>query len=180
MFRIDLVERCKQHDRKAQLSLYKQYCDGMFCVAMRFVNNRDDAEDILQEAFIKAFQKLHQFKGDVTFGAWLKRIVINKSIDFLKTRKERAVEIKENTLQIVEDQDWTVEGEVSMEEVKTAMTKLPDKYQYVLQLYLLEGYDHEEIAQILGLSNTASRTRLLRGKGFLRAILTQKRHGTGS
>ncbi len=180
MFRIDLVERCKQHDRKAQLALYRQYCDGMFCVAMRFVNNRDDAEDVLQEAFIKAFQKIHQFKGDVTFGAWLKRIVINKSIDFLKTKKERTVEIQENTLQIVEDQDWTVEGDVSMEEVKAAMTRLPEKYQFVLQLFLLEGYDHEEIAQILGLSNTASRTRLLRGKGFLRAILTKENHGTGS
>ncbi len=180
MLSIDLVERCKQHDRKAQLSLYKQYCDGMFCVAMRFVNNRDDAEDVMQEAFIKAFQKIHQFKGEVTFGAWLKRIVINKCLDFLKTRKERAIEIQENTLQIAEDEDWTVEREVSMEEVKQAMLKLPEKYQHVLQLYLLEGYDHEEIAQILGLTNTASRTRLVRGKGFLRAILTKKEHETGS
>jgi len=180
MLRIDLVERCKAQDRKAQLTLYKQYCDGMFCVAMRFVNNRDDAEDVLQEAFIKAFQKIHQFKGDVSFGAWLKRIVINKCIDFLKTKKERAVEIQENTLQIVEDQDWTVAHEVSMEDVKKAMRKLPEKYQYVLQLFLLEGYDHEEIATILGLSNTASRTRLLRGKGYLRALLTQKQHETGS
>jgi RNA polymerase sigma-70 factor (ECF subfamily) len=152
----------------------------MFCVAMRFVNNRDDAEDVLQEAFIKAFQKIHQFKGEVTFGAWLKRIVINKCLDFLKTRKERAIEIQENTLQIAEDEDWTVDREVSMEEVKQAMLKLPEKYQDVLQLYLLEGYDHEEIAQILGLTNTASRTRLVRGKGFLRAILTKKEHETGS
>lgn len=180
MFRIDLVERCKQQDRKAQLALYKQYCDGMFCVAMRFINNRDDAEDVLQDAFIKAFQKIHQFKGEVTFGAWLKRIVINKCLDFLKTRKERAIEIQENTLQIAEDEDWTVDREVSMEEVKQAMLKLPEKYQYVLQLYLLEGFDHEEIGQILGLTNTASRTRLVRGKGFLRAILTKKEHETGS
>jgi len=180
MLRIDLVERCKAQDRKAQLTLYKQYCDGMFCVAMRFVNNRDDAEDVLQEAFIKAFQKIHQFKGDVSFGAWLKRIVINKCIDFLKTKKERDVEIQENTLHIVEDQDWTVAHEVSMEDVKKAMRKLPEKYQYVLQLFLLEGYDHEEIATILGLSNTASRTRLLRGKGYLRALLTHKQHETGS
>ncbi len=180
MFRIDLVERCKQQDRKAQLALYKQYCDGMFCVAMRFINNRDDAEDVLQDAFIKAFQKIHQFKGEVTFGAWLKRIVINKCLDFLKMRKERAIEIQENTLQIAEDEDWTVDREVSMEEVKQAMLKLPEKYQYVLQLYLLEGFDHEEIGQILGLTNTASRTRLVRGKGFLRAILTKKEHETGS
>ena len=88
MFQSDVVEKCKANDRSAQLQLYRKYCDGMFVVAMRFVKNGDDAEDILQESFIKAFQKLHQFKGDVTFGAWLKRIVINKSIDFLKSKKE--------------------------------------------------------------------------------------------
>jgi RNA polymerase sigma-70 factor (ECF subfamily) len=147
---------------------------------MRFVNNRDDAEDVLQEAFIKAFKKIHQFKGDVTFGAWLKRIVINKSIDFLKRKKERTVVIEENTLHIAEDQDWSVDEGISLDEVKSAMQELPEKYQYVVQLYLLEGYDHEEIAEILGLSNTASRTRLLRGKGFLRALLIKKKHETGS
>ncbi len=180
IFNIDLVELCKQQNRKAQLTLYKQYCEGMFCVAMRFVNNRDDAEDVLQEAFIKAFQKIQQFKGEVTFGAWLKRIVINQCLDFLKTKKERAVELKENTLQIVEDHDWSVAHEISIEDVKSAMSLVPENYQNVLQLYLLEGYDHEEIGEILNLSNTASRTRLLRGKGYLRALLTKQRHETGS
>ncbi len=180
MFQIDLIERCKAQDRKAQLKLYRQYCEGMYCVAMRFLNNRDDAEDVLQEAFVKAFQKIHQFSGEVTFGAWLKRIVINKCIDFLKVKKERHLEIQENTLQIVEDQDWTIEPEISMEEVKEAMAQLPDAYKYVLQLYLLEGYDHEEIAHILGLTATASRTRLLRGKGYLRELLKRNQDGTGS
>jgi RNA polymerase sigma-70 factor (ECF subfamily) len=86
MFQNDVVEKCKANDRSAQLKLHRKYCDGMHIVVMRFVKNRDDAEDVLQESFIKAFQKIHQFKGDVTFGAWLKRIVINKSIDFLKTK----------------------------------------------------------------------------------------------
>jgi RNA polymerase sigma-70 factor (ECF subfamily) len=180
MFQIDLVERCKAQDRKAQLKLYNQYCEGMFCVVIRFLNNRDDAEDVLQEAFIKAFQKIHQFKGDVSFGAWLKRIMINQSIDFLKTKKERHLEIQENSMHIVEDEDWSVDRGVSLPEVKEAMRCLPDKYQYVLQLFLLEGYDHSEIAEILGISETASRTRLLRGKGFLRALLKKKHHGTGS
>ena len=80
MFQIDIIEKCKQHNRKAQLQLYNQYCDGMYVVANRFVKNSMEAEDIVQEAFIKAFIKLHQYKGEVTFGAWLKRIVINKSI----------------------------------------------------------------------------------------------------
>ena len=180
MFQIDLVEQCKKNDRKAQLKLYKQYCDGMYCVAMRFLNNADDAEDVLQEAFIKAFQKIHQYSGEVTFGSWLKRIVINKCIDFLKSRKLDQVELKEYQMQVVEDESWSVAPSISIEEVKQTMEQLPDKYRYVLQLYLVEGYDHEEIAQILELTPTASRTRLLRGKGHLRKLLNTISHGTGS
>ena len=181
MFQIDLVEQCRKNDRKAQFKLYKQYCDGMYCVAMRFLNNADDAEDVLQEAFIKAFQKIHQYSGEVTFGAWLKRIVINKCIDFLKSKKMQQVELKDYQMQVVEEDDiWSVSPSVSVAEVKEAMEQLPDKYRYVLQLYLVEGYDHEEIAQILNLTSTASRTRLLRGKGHLRKLLKNKNHGTGS
>lgn len=180
MFQIDLVEQCRKNDRKAQLKLYKQYCDGMYCVAMRFLNNADDAEDVLQEAFIKAFQKLHQYSGEVTFGAWLKRIVINKCIDFLKARKLDQVELKEYQMQVVEDESWSVAPSISADEVKNTMELLPDKYRYVLQLYLVEGYDHEEIAQILNLTPTASRTRLLRGKGHLKELLKNRTHGTGS
>lgn len=180
MFQIDLVERCKANDRQAQLKLYKQYCDGMYCVAMRFLRNPDDAEDVLQEAFIKAFQKIDQFKGEVTFGAWLKRIVINKSLDFIKAKKNQFVELKESTLHIVEDEDWSVADSVSIEAVKSAMEQLPDKYKYVVQLYLVEGYDHSEIAQILDLTETTCRTRLLRGKGHLKELLKDMRYGTGS
>lgn len=180
MFQIDVVEQCKANDRKAQLQLYNQYCGGMFYVAMRFVKNTDDAEDITQESFIKAFQKIHQFKGDVSFGAWLKRIVINKSIDFLKAKKERLVPLDESYMQVVEDDDWTVEEGISLEEVRLAMEQLPEKYRYVVMMFLLEGYDHREIANVLGLSETACRTRLLRGKGFLKELLKKKRYGTGS
>ncbi|NHF57829.1 RNA polymerase sigma factor [Flavobacteriaceae bacterium TP-CH-4] len=180
MFQIDLVTKCKQNDRKAQLKLYKQYCDGMFCVAMRFLKNEDDAEDVLQESFIKAFEKIHQFKGEVTFGAWLKRIVVNRCIDFLKSRKERLVALDENYMQLVEDDDWTVEEETTVDEVKQAIAALPDKYKFVVQLYLMEGYDHEEISGILGITANTCRTRLLRGKGFLRNILKEKAYGTGS
>ncbi|MBT8209177.1 MAG: RNA polymerase sigma factor [Eudoraea sp.] len=180
MFQIDLVERCRKNDRKAQLKLYKQYCEGMYCVAARFLNNADDAEDVLQEAFIKAFQKIHQFSGEVTFGAWLKRIVINTCIDYLKSKKMQFVEFQDYQMQVVEDEDWSVSESVSLDEVKKAMEQLPEKYCYVVKLYLLEGYDHTEIAQILKLTQTASRTRLLRGKAYLRELLKEKNHGTGS
>jgi len=180
MFQIDLIERCKANDRKAQLKLYKQYCEGMFCVAMRFLKNGDDAEDVLQESFIKAFQKIEQFKGEVTFGAWLKRIVINKSLDHIKSKKEQFLELHENTLHIVEDDDWEVAESISVKEVKMAMEQLPEKYRFVVQLFLVEGYDHSEISEILNLQQTTCRTRLLRGKAQLKELLKSKSYGTGS
>ncbi|WP_372944781.1 RNA polymerase sigma factor [Muriicola sp.] len=176
----DLVERCKANDRSAQMALYRQYCDGMFCVAMRFVRERDDAEDLVQEAFIKAFRKIQQFRGEVTFGAWLKRIVVNKCLDFLKSKRERLISIEEHELQLAEEPDWTVEREVSVDGVLEAMERLPEKYREVLQLYLLEGYDHKEIAEILHMTPVASRTRLMRGKEYLRTYLNEQKHETGS
>ena len=180
MVHSDLVEQCKANDRRAQLQLYRQYCDGMFCVAMRFLNNENDAEDVLQEAFIKAFQKLEQFRGDVTFGAWLKRIVINKCIDFIKSKKVQYVELKEHTLRIADDEDWKVDDGISVEDVKAAMARLPDKYRFVLQMYLVEGLDYQEISGILGLGESTCRTRLMRGRGLLKELLKNAHYGTGS
>ncbi len=179
MLQINLVEQAKANNRKAQLKLYRQYCNGMFCVAMRFLKNEDDAEDVLQESFIKAFQKINQFNGEVTFGAWLKRIVINKSIDFLKAKQEKMVSLDETYMVVCDDaDDWTIDDGITINEVKQAIESLADKYKYVLQLYLVEGYDHSEIAEILNIKETTCRTRLLRGKGHLKQLLKKERYGT--
>lgn len=180
MLQIDLVEKCKANDRKAQLALYRQYSDGMFGVAMGFLKNSDDAEDVVQEAFIKAFQKIGQYRGEVTFGAWLKRIVINRSLDFLKTKKEKHVELKEGFMQIEEDDDWSVADEVTLGEVKKKMEELPEKYRHVVRLFLVEGYDHSEISEIMNITQSTCRTRLLRGKGFLKESLKNCSYVTGS
>lgn len=180
MFQLDVVEKCKANDRKAQLQLYRQYCDGMFVVAMRFLRSTDDAEDVLQDAFVNAFQKIHQYSGEVTFGAWLKRIVVNKCIDFLKTKKQDLVPLKEGYMQPVMDNDWSIGAEIRIEEVKQAIQNLPEKYKYVVLMYLVEGFDHHEISQVLDITETASRTRLLRGKAYLKTALIKKGYGTGS
>ncbi|WP_283635802.1 RNA polymerase sigma factor [Aquaticitalea lipolytica] len=182
MFQTDIIEKCKQHNRKAQLQLYNQYCDGMFMVANRFVKNSMEAEDIVQEAFIKAFSKLHQYSGEVTFGAWLKRIVINKSIDVLKSKKQQLLDLDEVHLKVVDttNDDWLVDDLITLDEVKEAIEKLPDKYKYVVMLYLIEGYDHQEISQILNITEVASRTHLSRGKTKLQELLIPLHHGTRS
>ncbi|MGJ8594058.1 MAG: RNA polymerase sigma factor [Aquaticitalea sp.] len=182
MFQTELIEKCKLNDRKAQLQLYAQYCDGMYVLAHRFVRNSMEAEDIVQEAFIKAFSKLHQYKAEVTFGAWLKRIVINKSIDLLKSKKQHFQDLDEVHLKVVDDTDdeWLVEDHITIEDVKQAIAQLPEKYELVVMLYLIEGYDHQEIAEILNITEIASRTQLSRGKVKLQELLTPKYNGTRS
>ncbi|UJH66848.1 RNA polymerase sigma factor [Allomuricauda sp. SCSIO 65647] len=181
MLQVELVERCKANDRKAQMVLYRKYAEGMFCVAMRFLRNEHDAEDVLQEAFIKAFQRIEQYKGEVSFGAWLKRIVVNGSIDFLKAKKIRTIELDESYMRLAEEkEDWKVSEAISLEEARSAIDQLPEKYKYVVQLFLVEGYDHAEISEILKITETTSRTRLLRGKAFVKEMLKNKSYGTGS
>ncbi|WP_425077123.1 RNA polymerase sigma factor [Psychroserpens sp. S379A] len=183
MLESNIIEKCRQNNRVAQLQLYKQYCDGMYVVAMRFMKNSMEAEDIVQEAFIKAFSRLDQFKAEVTFGAWLKRIVINKCIDCLKSKKQHLQELDEVHLKVVDsnyESEWLVEDTITLDEVKDAIQRLPDKYQYVVMLYLVEGYDHQEISEILNITEVTSRTQLSRGKSKLKELLTPVKNGTRS
>lgn len=155
----------------------------MLIVALRFVKDTMEAEDVVQEAFIKAFSKIDQYRAEVTFGAWLKRIVVNRCIDVLKSKRQRLVELEEHHLKVVDskdDESWEVDDEITLEEVKSAILKLPEKYKYVVMLYLVEGYDHQEISEILGITEVASRTQLHRGKQKLQDKLKLKKNGTRS
>ena len=117
----------------------------------------------------------------MTFGAWLKRIVINKSIDLLKSKKQRLVDLEDVQLKAVdEDDDWSVDNSLTIDDVKLAIQQLPEKYKYVVMLYLIEGYDHQEISEILKISEVASRTQLSRGKGKLKELLKLEKNGTES
>jgi len=155
----------------------------MLIVALRFVKDTMEAEDIVQEAFIKAFSKLDQYRAEVTFGAWLKRIVVNRCIDVLKSKRRRLMELEEHHLNVVDadyENEWLVDDEITLEEVKQAIEELPEKYKYVVMLYLVEGYDHQEISDILNITEVASRTQLSRGKQKLQATLKTKKNGTRS
>lgn len=155
----------------------------MLAVALRFVGDTMEAEDIVQEAFIRAFSKLDQYKAEVSFGAWLKRIVVNRCIDVLKSKRQRLIELEENHLNVVDsdyETEWLVEDDITIDAVKIAIEQLPEKYRYVVMLYLIEGYDHQEISEILNISEVASRTQLSRGKQKLQVALKTEKNGTRS
>lgn len=164
-----LIESCKENNRRAQLKLYKMYSGAMFNVSLNFVNERYLAEDIMQEAFISAFCKLDSFKGEVTFGAWLKKITINKCLDYLKKKKENFVFI-DNIEDLSDDMDPEDESQFSRFTpaiIKNKILQLPNGYRTILNLYLFEGYDHQEIAKILGISASTSRSQYARAKAAL-------------
>lgn len=173
--RDELVERCKQGHAPSYETLYQKYAKAMYNTSLRIVNNRDDAEDVLQEAFVDAFRSLNDFHYRSTFGAWLKRIVINKSINVLRKRKVNLMEINESTLEEIPNEDGIDEKEIAykVQQVKKAIEKLPDGYRTVLTLYLLEGYDQEEISEIIGITHNTVRTQYVRAKQKLLTIIKE-------
>lgn len=152
----------------------------MYHVAFRFLKNTFEAEEAMHEGFINAFAKLHQFTGEVTFGAWLKRIVINKSLDMIKAKKAIIIPLNEEVMgRVDEDDNWTVEDGVTVDHIKNVINDFPEKYKYPLMLFLIEGYDHQEISEILHITEVASRTLVHRGKKKLQEQLKTLNYGTG-
>ena len=178
----DLVEQCKRGESKAQYELYKHYSKAMFSVCMRILNHVGEAEDVLQESFIDAFAKIGDFRQQATFGVWLKQIVVNKAINQLRSRKVELVNIDAYNFGGDENDiaDYTTEPhnedetKFEVERVRRGMEQLPEGFRVVLSLYLFEGYDHEEIGNILGISETTSRTQYMRAKKRLLEIISRQ------
>jgi RNA polymerase sigma factor (sigma-70 family) len=170
----DLIDRCRLGDGRSYYQLYKHYSRSMYNVAYRIVANEEEAQDVLQEAFISAFHNLHSYRGESAFGAWLKRIVVNKAItQVTKKKMER----------FPDDERWDVKEEepvdifegfpVTIEKVRAAIEALPVGYRTVLSLYLLEGYDHGEIAEITGITESTSKSQFNRAKKKLKEMLEE-------
>jgi len=175
-FQIDeLVERCRQGDKKSYGELYQKYAKAMYNTSLRIVNHTADAEDVLQESFFDAFAAIDSFAYKSTFGAWLKRIVINKSINALRKRKMVIIDIEKTTaLHLPEEDSYDEDAmKFKVEEIKKAVKELPKGYRTVLSLHLFEGYDQEEIAEILQISHATVRTQYMRAKQKLLLIIKQ-------
>jgi RNA polymerase sigma factor (sigma-70 family) len=172
----DLIELCGKNDPKAQFKLYKLYYKAMYNSSLRIVKDASEAEDIMQEAFLSAFRNIKKYKGEVSFGAWLKRIVVNRSLDSLKKKKLELFPL-DNELYKLSEEEESQNFEYSEEQInslKKGIDLLPTGYRIILNLYLIEGYDHEEIGSILNISASTSRSQFLRAKKKLIQIISEK------
>lgn len=169
-----LISLCKKGHQKAQMQLYDQYCGAMFNVAFRYLKNEEDAKDAMQEGFLKAFRNIENYTPEPTFGAWLKRIIINQCLDALKKNKLEFEIVEVSDLQITDEDNWQFDSHITKQEILNAIEQLTDKHKIVVILYIVEGYDHEEISQILDIPVKTSRTHLRRGKLKLQDLLKQK------
>lgn len=167
----DLIEGSKQGDRAAQKALFELYSRAIYNIGVRLLGNKEDAADITQDTFVDAFTKLDQYKGKSTFGAWLKRIMINKSINFLNRKKvffDLVGEVEDSTNESEHD------NEELMYQLNSSVDELPEGCRVVFTLFYFEGFDHGEIASILSISRSTSKSQLSRAKTLLRAMITQK------
>ncbi|RUT72951.1 RNA polymerase sigma factor [Ancylomarina longa] len=173
-----LIEQCRKNDSIAQFKIYELYYKAMYNTSLRIIKDPHEAEDIMQEAFLAAFKNIRKYKGKVSFGAWLKRIVINRSLDYLKKKKLELFPLNEELYKLSNDNEqYDIEDtKEQIEVLKNGINLLSTGYRITLNLYLIEGYDHEEIAKILGISASTSRSQYLRAKKKLIQILQEKKN----
>ena len=174
----ELIALCKQQNQKAQFEVYNRYCKAMYNVAYRIVKDEHFAQDVMQEGFLKAFTKINDYKEEVAFGAWLKKIIINYSIDFYKKNNAFQVEDLSKTLYKIEENDGLLTENLDLNSLKVkqvldSISSLKDNYRMVLTLFYIEGYDQEEISEILNISYANCRTTLSRAKDGLRKKLEE-------
>lgn len=171
----ELVQRVQRGDHKAQYVLYRQYVDAMYHTVLRIMNNSTDAQDVVQECFVKVFEKINSYRGEATIGAWIKKIAINTAINALRKKKRNleysSDEISESKFVVEED---VADNVLSSKIIHDAVLGLPSGCRTVLNLYLFEGYSHKEVAEILNIAESTSKTQFRRAKILLRTSLKSK------
>ena len=168
----EIIELSKTGNTRAQFQLYSLYSKAMFNICIRMLNSKEEAEDLLQESFTDAFMKLHSFRYESSFGAWLKRIVVNKCINVINKKKIDLV-FPENPVEPDAGEEEVDYAGIAFDvkRIHQAVEKLPDGYRVIFSLYALEGYDHGEISQIMNISESTSKSQYLRARQKIKEIL---------
>jgi len=170
----ELIKACKQQDRQAQRELYDRYSPLLFGICRRYVKMREDAEDVLLEAFYKIFSKIDQYTGQGSFEGWMRRIVVNEALMFLRKAQHLKADVELNNLDI--SNAITVEDRLAAKDILKLLDQLPDGYRTVFNLYVVEGYKHREIADMLEISINTSKSQLIMAKKRLQELIKFQEH----
>jgi RNA polymerase sigma-70 factor (ECF subfamily) len=176
----ELIKRCQKADPKAQEWIYGQHADSFFRMVMRYVKNREDAEDVLITAFTKIFNRIDSFsyQGDGSLQGWMKKVVINEALMWLRRRHSFA--LVDSVNELTEEESLETLSTLDAEDIYQMITQLPTGYRTVFNLYVVEGYAHQEIAAMLSITESTSRTQLFKAKALLKKMLTQEGFGYGT
>jgi RNA polymerase sigma factor (sigma-70 family) len=169
-----IVERCRNGEKKAFRELYDLYAKSMLNISIRILNNKEESEDVLQESFMSAFNNIGNFDGTHSFGAWLKRIVINRSLDVMKKKKIKLVPIEQNDFAEEGNEEEEDETVFDTNTIRMNLTKLPDGYRTILSLYLFEDLSHKEIAEMLNITESTSKSQYHRARKKLIELIKNK------
>ncbi|WP_438944957.1 RNA polymerase sigma factor [Sediminibacterium sp.] len=170
-----ILAGCLNNDPSSQRELYNRYSPKMLSVCYRFANSREDAEDMLQEGFIKVFTQMHTFQNKGAFEGWIRRIIVHTCINFLKKNKKFSNSIDLEQADYLEVKEETMPSVMQARQIIECIRLLPIGYRTVLNLYAMEGYSHREIADMLDIEESTSRSQYTRAKSMLEAILIKRR-----
>lgn len=170
-----LIKGCVRNDVACQRMLFEQYAGKLMTICLRYSCDHPEAEDILQEAFIKIFSHIHQYKFEGSFEGWMKRIVVNCALKTIQKKKTRILQIDSQEAATQHAESFVL-SDLSETELVKLISALPDGYRIVFNLYVMEGYSHDEIAAILGIQAATSRSQLVKARKLLQKqiLLTQK------
>lgn len=169
----DLIKGCIAGDRRMQEELYRRFASKMYAVCLRYANNADDAQDLLQEGFIKVYRNLHRFRAEGSFEGWIRRVFVNTSIEHFRKKSTKMLMVTDKEESNIEDADITALQRLAEKDIINIIQELSPGYRTVFNLYVVEGYSHKEIGDLLGISEGTSKSQLARAKGVLQKKIAQ-------
>jgi RNA polymerase sigma factor (sigma-70 family) len=169
----DLIEGCIQGDRRMQEELYRLFAPKIYAVCLRYSNNTEDAQDLLQEGFIKVYRNLHRFRAEGSFEGWIRRVFVNTSIEHFRKKSAKLSMVSEKEESTIEDNDISALESLAEKDVINIIQELSPGYRTVFNLYVVEGYSHKEIGDMLGISEGTSKSQLARAKAVLQKKIAQ-------
>ncbi len=178
----ELVQGCLRSDPVAQKALYQQFARKMMSVCMRYANSSDQAQDMLQDGFVKVYQKMDRYRGEGPLGGWIARTMVNTALDHLRRNKPYDHSLDLTEAEHLHQEDATVMSSMTTDELMVLIQALPAGYRTVFNLFAIEGYPHKEIAEMLGISENTSKSQFMKARAYLRrqlpkALVSQYSHG---